>query len=360
MKIGFVSSWNTVCGVANYGQFLVNALRDKGHQVKIFAQNDDCEEIIEKENVRCFRTGQWLNKNKECLPAMYAKEEYFFDLDLFLDNSEDCDIFHLNYQDFLYPGKEGLYRAIANTIDKGKKWFVSFHDNCIHQYFPFDSMTKIFVHTQEFAKMLNKKNILVIPHGIYVYPEKFTPLWNPKIDPNHIFASFGLGRNNYREVFQVLKELKEQKYDDLFYIIHCPIPANVVEIRKIVEEIEFDKNSYYIYEKFYNNVNVLITLLRFAKIIIFNYPESYNYTTSSAIRLAISADRNIVCNNNNWFRDLDIGVVKFKSSDLESMKDKIIYCIEQDTEDSLRIEREILMQKYSWDNIAELYISAYS
>ena len=70
IKIGWVSSWNTKCGIATYSKFLIDDIIDENTKVEIFANivnKDDLIDIDEETNVQRV----WSDASQTSLDELY-------------------------------------------------------------------------------------------------------------------------------------------------------------------------------------------------------------------------------------------------------------------------------------------------
>jgi len=162
MKICLATTWNSVCGIAEYSKSLVDAFVRLGHEVTILGS--DVFPLIKEDEKFVTRMG---------LPG-------------------EVDILHIQYEAFIFS-PEYINLILREAELKKIKIFATFHDSCFAAGPDWYKLNGAIAHREEILKTLPVQNKYVIPSGILTTPVRI--------------ASFGLGRNNNAKIKKCCNEL---------------------------------------------------------------------------------------------------------------------------------------------------------
>jgi hypothetical protein len=162
MKISLVTTWNSVCGVAEYSKSLVDALNKLGHEITILGST--IFPLLKDDELFVSRLG---------LPG-------------------EVDILHIQYEAYIF-GPEYINLILREAELKGIKCFATFHDSCFAAGPDWHKLNGAIAHREEILKTLPVQNKYIIPSGVTTTPVRI--------------ASFGLGRNNNMAIQQCCNEL---------------------------------------------------------------------------------------------------------------------------------------------------------
>lgn len=305
MNIGFLTTWNQICGVAEYTKQLVKALEERGHEISIFANypHQELTEPDSKNVVRRFGTGfNEPEKRKVNVESVYI-----------LSVAGKLDAVHIQYQSYLWPDMSGLVSLLGRIRKQKIKTVVTFHDSCLGPDFPFHLFDILITHGSEF-KQTNTRNFTV-PMGI---PEiEFKPL-SKRVS----VCSFGLGRN-----------------DNDF-------------VRKVTSSIGVEYNILDPFKKWLPLEELMNEIQKSSAVVLF-YPKTDAKVSSSAARVALGTYRPVVTSSANWFTDIKDYVVWADVENLESILKDVLY--NEETKERLLKKTKEAIKKYGWRRVVEYY-----
>lgn len=235
MNITLVTSWGIVCGMAEYSKFLYESLEKRGHKVTILAPCPTTPLVsIDEEFVTRFDT----NDTPENLML-------------------NTNVVHIQMNAAIYS-QSWMANFIRVAKSKGKKVVVTFHDGCQwHGDYPYDLIDVGITPSESITKHIPMK-VQIVPQGILEVPIKIT--------------SFGLERNNNKEIAEICKELG------------------------FIFEISNYRN--------WKTTDELVDFIRQGDGSVFWYPPTDVAGESSCARLVISARRPLFIHDSTWFKGL--------------------------------------------------------
>jgi hypothetical protein len=303
--VALIGPYGAVCGVAEFNRFFSEALRAKDIQVTHLANRfsprypdhtlyDDTPNIT-----RVFGTGH------------SPKEEQSFDTAAVVKTVLDsgAKICYLNYQDYLYPDKAGLYRALAQLASRGVALHLIIHDTCLPQDMPYGAFRGIVCPSQQVRsnRFPTAARTTVIPMGV----PQFEPHDRNKlreelllgVPENHIITTFGLGRSNNEEVLAAADAASASlKRTETNPIAVQMIFANMDDYAHAVEKWA-DKDNVFLQGGYQEDFR-LAYYLQASDAVVINYPDITHYATSSALRFAVGAGCVVLAKDNNWMADV--------------------------------------------------------
>lgn len=360
MKIAIICNWRTPCGISTYTQYLVDALRPKVKEIKIYSEIEEKADLSrdEKENVeRCWKRGESMlstvRKIQEWKPdfviiqhefGIFPKATYFLQLLQGLENIPHAAVLHSVYGNHF--DKTICTSAIKNIIC---------HSNA---------------GKQTLLNLGHETNLIqVIPHGCVVYDDA-QELWNIFQTPYAIvqfgFGFFYKGVDRAIEAVGHLKSTQPEKYKDIFYCYLCSESANAVGthaqyhryLNELIEKLDL-KDNVVILRKFHSET-IIKNYLKTAKLALFPYvtdPKNLVFGASGAIRIAMGCNTPVIASESHMYDDLE-GIVPRPSSPLELAKeiDKIF---SDETHKRKLIEKnQLYIRENNWNITAERYTKA--
>jgi len=337
MNIGMMSTWGQHCGVFGYTEQLVDVLNANGHQVIVFGNRPYGKRDLEKPG---WSTGYQPNTGTyfDCFgTGFHPKEEQSIDVEKIKYLISDDfllgkpDVFHIQYQDYLYPDKQGFDKLLSLLKGKGVRLVVTQHDSCISPNIDWGKFDVIIKHGCEFKK--NEKNA-TMPIGI---PEiDYKPL-----SRNKVLSSFGMGRNDNET---------------------C---------KKVCDRLGWTFRFHNSQDKWVP-IKELMNWLQEGDVIALIYPPTNAEVSSSALRVALGTGRPIIVSATNWFNDTLLGIncehrmFGVNWTNREQELEAWLRLIDDNTIDNMDIDDESLQyglertqEKYSWKNIVKHYEDVY-
>ena len=359
MKIAVICNWRTPCGISTYTQFLVNALKSKVAEVKIFSEIEAKSDVThdEEENVvRCWKRGEsmlpTLEKIKEWQPTfviiqhefgIFPRATHFLKLLQGLDDIPHAVVLHSVYGNH-------LDKTICTSIIKN-----------------------IIVHSQAGKDALDAlghttSHIQVIPHGCVVFDE-VPELWNIFQTPYAIVQfGFGFFYKGVDRAIEAIGHLKksDDKFKDIFYCYLCSESANATgthaEYHDYLENLidKFDLHDNVAIIRKYHSDEAINNYLRTAKLALFPYvtdPKNLVFGASGAIRIAMANNTPVIASESHMFDDLD-GVIPRPTNSLE-LAQEIDKVFSNDNYKKRLIEKnQMYIRENNWSITAQRYVDA--
>lgn len=242
MRIGYLSTCATPCGLAEHGRHLVHALRrqDEVEVVWFGSRNYGARAVEEPEPgvVQCFDVGLWHPERRSQL-----------DVDAILDHR--CDALIVSYEALLYNVGQltsllGRFQGVRAAI-----W----HDNCLPADLPVHLLDLTYAHRPG----VGPGGATVIPFGIDHHPP--------------VVKTFGLGRSREDLILPVC-ERNGWRFEASFG------------------------------ERAWKRADELHAWLRDSDAIVLWYDDAPAAGASQAVRSALATRRPVVVNDTTWFADV--------------------------------------------------------
>lgn len=359
MKIAIICNWRTPCGISTYTKYLVDALRPKVSEVKIFSEIETKADTSddEKDNVvRCWKRGEsmlpTIKQLKEWKPdfviiqhefGIFPKATFFLQMIQGLENIPHAIVLHSVYGTHL--DKTICTAAIKNII--------------VHSNEAKSTLEKLG-HTTNFTQ--------VIPHGTVVY-ENTTELWNIFQTPFAIVQfGFGFFYKGVDRAIEAVGHLKasDPKFKDIFYCYLCSESANAVGthaqyqeyLQTLIDKLDLHDNVAIIRK--YNSEEIINNYLRTAKLALFPYvtdPNNIVYGASGAIRIAMANKIPVVASESHMFDDLE-GVIPRPASSLELAQEMDKIFSSEKYRKSLLEKNHNYVIDNEWSITADRYLTA--
>jgi glycosyltransferase involved in cell wall biosynthesis len=349
-NIAFLSSWNAVCGVAEFAKFLATEFHKNGHEITIFKNffAGDYTEVPEKCKVKLgeeypiFQTG------------FDPTNSTFFDHITFENEiHHGIDILIVNYQDYLLTNKPALNEAIRYCKKLEIKVFILFHDSCISPQLDL-SLADYLVFPPSVSQFQAHSKAICIDQGIPEFNRNEFQYWEEaQIDESWFIGCFGMGRNKISDLVQIVDEINEEKV--LSYPIDIGLNGRAGHYQ------EYENHPHVFLNLGYVEAQELASRLHTMHACVIWYPDIAQQSTSSAFRFAVGSKTPIICNRSNWVAD-QIGNgcwVEVEKDDPQLFKQAIIKTFQKETYPVLREKMGILQQKLidqkGWSKIAKEY-----
>lgn len=359
LKLGIVCNWNQQCGISTYSKYLVDSIKDKVNNYKIFSEYTDIkiEETIEE--VYCWKRGENLN---ELIKEIKKWKPNFL---------------LIQHEWGLFPNAAHFMKFIIDIEKLKIPYLVTTHSIYYHldKTIPLSVVKNISVHSQGAKNVLEETyfqgNIHVIPHGCVDLNGK-GELWNIFKNPYTLFGfGFGFKYKGVDIAIDAINYLKNNfgnKYKDILYIYVCSESENNKGIHneyynilnKKVEEMDLENNIILI--KGFINEKLLENYLRTVKLVLFPYIQEQDnivYGASGAIKIAMSYNIPVIASKSHLFDDLNNIVPKISNSiELAQEIDKIFS--DENYKNSLIEKNHQYILDNSWENISKMYLKVIS
>lgn len=305
LRVAVICNWGQNCGISTYAKYLVDSLRPRVSELKIFSEHGvEASEVVEP----CWRRGESMHeaikKVQEWKPdfvliqhefGIFPKAPYLLQMLQMLDDIPYAVVLHSTY--------EHLDKSVCTS-----------------------AMKRLIVHTDVakgiLRKLGNLGDIHVIPHGCVQFPDR-DRLWNI-YQTEHVIVQFGFGFfykgvDRAIDAIKILKDSYPDKYDGekdkIFYCYYCSESGHCKNIHneymsylmKKVEGLGLRDNVVVI--KKYNSDQEVNNILRTAKMAIFPYlinKDNMVYGASGAIRVAMANGLPVLASESHLFDELPV------------------------------------------------------
>ena len=332
-KLGWVSTYNTKCGIATYSELLLNHFDKDVFDIKILANSVDKSEIIthdmENSIERVFN-----NVNDKDLNPLY---------DAIIQNDLETVVIQFNFGFFnlmalgelfdkLHAKNISLYITLHSVKDVNRADFkasLSWISGSL------EKIKRIFVHNIDDLNILKSFNLVdnvsLFPHGV----QKREPLTQESmqkreelsLDAKTVISSYGfmLPHKGIKELIEAFGILKNSHKNIHLLLVNAIYPNPVSdeyasECKKIIKDLGLSKDVTMIND-FLSDSDSL-TYLDCSDMLVMPYKETQE-SSSAAVRYAISTNKPVVCTPISIFNDV-CDIVHFsKDTSVQSIAQKI-------------------------------------
>jgi len=313
LRVGMVSSWNTYCGIAENTKYFVDEL---GMPVTIFAPTDDAKRKGDDDSnvIRC-----WNRQFQNMAPLLEAVL------------SHGIQVLHIQHEFSFFHNESSLFKFINMCRSKGIRVIVT-----VHTYRPDVRMFNDLAQVTDVvtSPKCDLDNMTMIPLPIPQWPDVSKTearLGTGLPEDAVVIGMFGFwqAHKGYKEVIEALPELNmrlsgeggaklviQGQYDRKHsYATDCR--------RWAMKE---GLNDSLLLHGDYTELEVCVRRLQACDLLLFNYLIQGYWSSSAAIRTAMSTHRPVLCSRCLMFQELEDGthVAKFDYDDRDSMINKVI------------------------------------
>ena len=358
IQIAFVTTWNTMCGIAEYSRMLLEKLSDRGH-ISVYP-NYGASLLQPDEPFVCTRL--WRDHNDESLDDLITA--------LKVSSSQ---IIHLQYNLGFF--KLSNIAHLIRKLYKNKGIVITFHRT---KHIPLHSIAEelrlcssLVVHQHSDKQRLigigiEEKMITIIPHGQIVYPQERKPDLRKRLNVNRefVFGSYGflLPNKGILECIQAISIIKKAIHNVL-YIVSCALhfdPSSseyYMQCVKTVSELGLEENVVFVTE-FLSNEEIAI-ILQVSDMLLMPYKSSAE-SASGAVRFCVAARRPVIVTDLPIFDDFEGCCYKIPECTPETIATAVLDLLRNEAHcDKLvrSIDRKIA--ETEWGVVADQYFDAY-
>lgn len=358
-KVGWISSWNTRCGIAQYSEFLIKNL-SKDLDLKIITQKVSPRDIIDP------------SKESKSVRRIWKRVDNNDDLENIIKEVEGLDAVviqhHFAYFDTYYLGK-----LIKTLKEKGKKIFITFHTLSSPPDQDLKNIKKelarverIFVHSIKDLNTLKNigliDNVALFPHGIN----------NPSINRNHVEKlrkelklkdKFVIGTFGYLRKHKGVKELIEafSILKNEIKNVHLLLLTSLYPSQDSQEYFEECRN-YILHKGVKDDVTFIVdyipeedvyTYISLMDLVV--YPYQYTGESSSAaVRYSLAVKKPTVCTPLEIFEDVSDVVIFSDSVDSISIYKAIKeFILNPNKAKDFEEKVERYLEAVNWENLGK-------
>ncbi len=314
LRIGWISTWNSKCGIATYSEHLINNIHT-GKPITIFAPKDQVLIFQDSNNVQ----RSWnIGKDNNDLDAVKKM----------IDESEiNTIIIQFNYGFFNHKeletfieqcNRSGVHIIVTlhSTVDPLDK-FPTWNFELKYLKEAFLKCDRILVHSVSDLNRLKilglVDNVAIFPHGVldFEVPEK-------KLQTSNIptVASYGfcLPHKGLPELIEAAYILKQQGHPIRLKLVNAEYP--VLESADLIRFMKQQVEKYELQELVKINNDFLedsesLALLSEADLLVFAY-QNTGESSSAAARYGLSTKRPVIVTPLKIFEDLGESVFRFE------------------------------------------------
>lgn len=363
VSVGFVSTWNSRCGIAAYTRDLVHALPEGRDRVSVLANADviplgpDGAEVA---RVWVQGTGDYGKIVNEAL-------------------ERKLEVLHVQF----HPGILTEYHELARTVhalrNGGVRLFVTIHlaaeevffysQRMILEYLvdAFSRCEKLFVHSeQDRARLsaLGLGNVEVIPFGGMVFPprDRADLARELGLDGRRVVASFGfaLPHKGVLEAIDAIARVRERSPDVVFLVLAARRPESgeyLERCRLRIAELHLEDTVVILDD--YLSEPEIGALLSAAEVVVLPYLATKE-SASAAVRYPLACGRATITTAERIFDDCRDAVLQIADAKPESIAGAIERVL---ADDGLRSELEERARRFaaerSWPRVAAHHLERY-
>lgn len=262
-KIGMITPWGQRCGIAQYTENMVAALRQIGHEVVVIA-NIPYEDLTHPDQLFVHRLWE--------VEGRTGKKQ--FDYNKAVELLSDCDLIHIQGESALYA-QEYMPKLMGKLVDI--PWCITHHSTCATRIGP-----NMRFHMAHSEKVLDGLSIRPAVRAVQPMPSPIVDYIEPPIlGETLLLRSYGLGRNQDELVQEAVKRVN----------------VDFPDLPNIRFETHYGHHKWIPFSE-------LLRWIQGSHACILYYPPVGAQVTSSNAYLALGCGRPLVVSKTNWFGTL--------------------------------------------------------
>jgi glycosyltransferase involved in cell wall biosynthesis len=322
INLGWISTYNTKCGIATYSEFLLEYFNKEKFDVKVLANyaQDFIDDAKEENVIRCFRD------RKDADVALLKEHIKQSALESVVINFNFAFFSMQNLQDLLeYLHQNGIkasiiFHSVKDVEIKGLESSLGWIKETLQK------VEHLFVHNIEDLNILKSfglvKNVTLFPHGVQKRESRSQMDKTKKVIASYGFMLPHKGIKELIEAFALL--LKKEKNVELLLVNALyPNPVSnqyAKECEQKIEELGISKSVTMITDFLSDDAS--FEHLYTADMLVMPYRDTQE-SSSAAVRYAIATNRPVVCTPIGIFNDVADIVHFFQDSSVQSMAQKL-------------------------------------
>ena len=348
-NIALFTTWNTTCGVAQFSEFLVEAIEKQGVNVTVFsAYHSDRLRKNLPNHPHCYHE---VFHSGFSNPDDYQKVDGPKLVDTWNKNKPDAVL--IQYQDYLWPNKVFLADILHYCRIMDIPCYIILHDTCLSPLMHCQAAAGI-IKPPAMANFRVSNNDFVIDQGI---PE-FDFQDKPELANNYYkIACFGYGRNRIDDIARVVDSINDTGVLPKPIVIH--IRTAKPELLQEYNQIQAKHTCIVLEDCLFLPASELAKWLYNSHASIIWYPEiPGGQSTSSAFRFCMGAKVPLICNVSNWVTDKINSGGWIQFTDELSLRSQLMGLLYSYSARSwIMKDQELEIKKAGWSKIASEYLS---
>jgi glycosyltransferase involved in cell wall biosynthesis len=357
IKLAVICNWNDRCGISTYTQYILNNLKAKVGQLKVFSEireqklNEVDTSGIEVDY--CWKRGQSMLETVKRIVewnpdvvmiqhefGLFPKANYFLSM---IENLAEFPIVTVMHSVYEHRDKSVCSTVLKNII--------------VHSQAGKDCLENTLGH--------KGKNIVVIPHGCVDFGH-VEPHWNFFGTP-YAIVQFGFGFS-YKgvdvalEAIAILKK-RSDKFKDIFYTYLCSENSSCKNInnsyydgvKKKISELGLEDNA--TIQKGFFSDEELNSYLRTARLAIFPYvtdPNNLVFGVSGALRISMANNVPTIVSKSHMFSDME-GVLPRPLGSVELANEIEKVFTDEEYRNSILKKQRLYIEENSWESSGQKY-----
>jgi glycosyltransferase involved in cell wall biosynthesis len=307
--LGWVTSWNTKCGVASYSKYLLNNLDAKLFDLSIFASTKDIPLCPDEKFV--YRT--WENAIQPDLSVLTSQ---------ILARKLDIIIFQFNFGFFNLEAFESMIATLLNNKIKIIIFFHSTADVVMPNWMKslqsisktLKKVDRLFVHSVDDLNRMKDfglvENVTLFPQGVFQYDFEDSVFIKSQFNllDKKIIASYGflLPHKGIKELILAFYQLSETNPQLHLLLVNAIHPSNEsAELKSdcitLIKKLNLSGKVTLLTEYLTDEESLL--LLKCADLIVFPYQNTQE-SSSAAVRHGIASLKPVACTPLPIFNDV--------------------------------------------------------
>ena len=358
-KVGWVSTWNSKCGIASYSSFLLSQKSFRDSNVMVFASRKDSQIREDEFNVqRCWDDFQ--NPDLSVLKSSV------------LDSGVKTLIIQFNF---------GFYelKAMGNLIEelsqKGVKTIIVFHSTKdVERNGSLISLSQIANSLKKAARLLvhglhdlNRmrafglaENTALFPHGVFLRPTRDLPTLRMRLSiPQDavLIGSYGflLPHKGTEELIRAFAKIANAHPKSHLMLLNALYPIGVsADLRDycldLIKKLGIETRVTMINDYLENEESLCI--LEALDFLVFPYQET-GESSSAAVRFGLSANRPVFCTPSPIFEDVKEVVQFFDGYSIDQIAHGLDQVLSKPELRFKKAEEQLAwLEEYSWEKTA--------
>ena len=364
LKIGWVSSYNTKCGIATYSEFLIEPMRAlEGVTIEIFASDATQEELIDP-NKEAGIKRVWRDASERALDRLG---------DALLQSSLDAVVIQFNFGFF---NLSALARLIKRLKASNKILFITLHSVADVNKEDFKAslgeiadtlreVDRILVHSIDDLNRLKAfdlvANVTLFPHGVTKRSADAKAARSKKaelaLQDKKVIASYGflLPHKGIVELIEAFSILYAKDPSLHLLLVNALYPAEISKAylklcKERIEQLGLS-NSITLISDFLSDADSF-SYLDTAELIVMPYRQTQE-SASGAVRYAIATGKPVVCTPLAIFEDVADVVFFSQDTTVEALASKIAKLLEDPQLLSSKLQRQQQwIEAHAWEVLA--------
>jgi methionine biosynthesis protein metW len=354
LKIAYFSTYNAVCGIAEYSKYLTNELVRAGANLEIYTWSE--QKRAKKSNLS--------KENDEIKVFEIEREKLLSGLET------DANIIWLQHHFTFFEIDEKLKSDVAALKSQGKICFITLHatkqilnyprqtqQNWHDTLYEFD---RVFVHSIDDLNTLRllglTDNVTLVPHGT----QNLAPEQNKRKETDGKFkvGFFGLlfAHKNLPVLLQAFAKFSQNT--DAKLIIISPVAnadseAELQRCRKLCEKLNLDEKVEWNTE--FLPIEEVNKKLSDCDVIVLPYGQT-DEGASGAARIALSACKNVIVTPSRIFSEMKNVTIKTDGFNDWHILEQLEKVKNSEIDAKIYDERAKWLSENSWNSIAGLYL----